>query len=305
MTSFADLPLIEPPDYRHAWDFFGSGDEVGSLNRVSPAALCRAAGLVREGKVLSLNLPLDKPRVDVSGFRETYVHHVHTIAGGRDDYLDRFYLQRSSHWDGLGHVRFKKYGYYGGRQETAEDRGLGMEALARHGIVGRGLLLDVARYGNIAGEQWEPTRPTEITPALLETVAERQSVDDLEGDILIIRTGWLEWYLQTATGSNHQDHNLSSPGLSAGADMAEWLWDHKFVAVAADNPAVEVLPNRGHGFLHSRALVLLGIVFGECWWLKDAADDCDRDETWEGLLVSCPLSLPGGLGSPANAYLLK
>jgi hypothetical protein len=305
VTKFADLPVIEAPDYHHAWDFFGSSDELGSLNRLTPTALRRAARLVRQGKVLNLNLPLDKPEIDVSGLREPYVHHVHGIPGGRDDYLDRFYLQRSSHWDGLKHVRFKKYGYYGGRQGNADEPGLGIDVQAGHGIVGRGLLLDVARHGDLGAERWDPSEPIEITPELLESVAHRQSVEDLEGDILIIRTGWLEWYLQTTHQSDEPDRKIRSAGLSANSDMAEWLWDHKFVAVAADNPAVEVLPNRGGGFLHSRALVLLGILFGECWSLRDAADDCERDGTWEGLLVSCPLSLPGGVGSPANAYLIK
>ena len=64
---------------------------------------------------------------------------------GRDDSLDNFALQGSTQWDGLRHVRYREFGYYGGRQdEDLEGDAIGMEHWARHGIVGRGILIDHA-----------------------------------------------------------------------------------------------------------------------------------------------------------------
>ena len=49
--------------------------------------------------------------------------------GGRDDTLDNFAMQGSSQWDGLRHVRYREFGYWGGLQdEDVDDKGrLGIE----------------------------------------------------------------------------------------------------------------------------------------------------------------------------------
>ena len=63
-----------------------------------------------------------------------------------DERLDNFYPQGSSQWDGFRHVRCRELGYYGG---VTDDPGPGNSRLsihhwAREGVVGRGVLLDVA-----------------------------------------------------------------------------------------------------------------------------------------------------------------
>lgn len=44
---------------------------------------------------------------------------------------------------------------------------------------------------------------------------------------------------------------------------------------------------------------------GEVWDLEELARDCTQDGVYEFFLVSVPLNLPGGVGSPANAYAIK
>jgi hypothetical protein len=44
---------------------------------------------------------------------------------------------------------------------------------------------------------------------------------------------------------------------------------------------------------------------GELWRLEALAADCEADGVYESLLVSAPLNLRGGAGSPANALALK
>ena len=50
---------------------------------------------------------------------------VHTIFGNspnhRDDYLDSFYLQSSSHVDGLRHMKSPEHGWHDGSPDAALD----------------------------------------------------------------------------------------------------------------------------------------------------------------------------------------
>jgi hypothetical protein len=44
---------------------------------------------------------------------------------------------------------------------------------------------------------------------------------------------------------------------------------------------------------------------GELWWLEELAEHPQGDGRYEHLLVSAPLHVKGGVGSPANALALK
>ncbi|EFC86786.1 hypothetical protein FrEUN1fDRAFT_0037 [Parafrankia sp. EUN1f] len=41
------------------WGRWGSEDELGTLNHISPASVARAGTLIRQGKMFSLSVPLD------------------------------------------------------------------------------------------------------------------------------------------------------------------------------------------------------------------------------------------------------
>ena len=140
LPKFSQLPLVGQTGERHTWDVFGRGDQLGTINLLTPDRVKRAATLVRTGKVINLNLPLNFPITLYGGFRSGYRHHIEVNRGGRDDYVDNFAMQGSSQWDSLRHIRFREFGYYGGRQDPDLDgKGeLGIENWARHGIIGRG-----------------------------------------------------------------------------------------------------------------------------------------------------------------------
>src|SRR5262249_61732725 len=75
----------------------------------------------------------------------------------REDVLDEFNPQSSSQWDGLAHVRAREHGFYGGITDEHEaTRRLGIERWAERGIVGRGVLLDVARDRALRGDPLDP-----------------------------------------------------------------------------------------------------------------------------------------------------
>jgi kynurenine formamidase len=128
-----------------------------------------------------------------------------------------------------------------------------------------------------------------------------------DGDILLVRTGYLTAYKgasaeQRADFSVHRD----CPGLHAGEEMAEFLWDSGVAAIATDNPAVEVVPgSREAGSLHRRLIPLLGFLLGELFDFDELAADCAADGRRTCLFVAVPLNVPGGVGSPGNAIAIK
>lgn len=317
LPKFGELPYVGETQERHAWEVFGSEDQLGSVNLLTPERVKHAAGLIRTGQVFNLSLPLNFPITLYGGFRSKgYRHHIEVGRGGRDDYVDNFAMQGSSQWDSLRHIRFREYGYYGGRQDgDLDEKGeLGIEHWAQHGIVGRGVLLDGARYMETQRTPLDMTKKFEMDGTFLEKVAHAQKVQLEPGDILMLRTGWLEWYksldergreaLRDTLGVGEAPH--ACPGLAASQETAAWLWDRQIAAIAADNVAVEALPvDPAVGFQHRRLIALQGMPLGELLDVEELARACAQDGSYEFMLVAIPLNLPGGVGSPANAYAIK
>src|SRR2546428_9705731 len=116
-----------------------------------------------------------------------------------------------------------------------------MENFARKGIVGRGVLLDVGRYLESQGTPLDYTNATIITKETLDACVKAQGVTIQTGDVLLLRTGWLRWYLEDATPAQKQTMagdamtQLRFPGIGPADEMAEYLWNLHIAAVAADN----------------------------------------------------------------------
>jgi hypothetical protein len=317
LPRYNELPVFEKTGDAHTWNVWGEGDQLGSLNHLTPERVLAASQLVRKGRVINLNLRLDQPNPSLGrdDGRRAYEHHIYINRGGRDDSLDQFYLQFSTQLDGLRHVRYREYGYYGGLQDAEVDQGrLGMENFAEHGIVGRGVLIDLPKFMANRGTPIDATVRLEVDGPLLEEIAASENVEFQPGDLLLLRTGWLAWYLSLDQPSRDRLHDtlnpgeggLNCPGLDAHRETAAWLWDHRIAVAAADNAALEALPvDSSVGFQHRRLIPLLGLPIGVFWFLEDLAADCASDGSYACMVVVAPLNLPGGVGSPANAYAIK
>ena len=317
LPRYSDLPAFEKTGERYAWGVFGQDDQLGTINLLSAERVAAAARLVRKGRVINLSLPLNTPTTLYHGeTRSGYKQRMSVNRGGRDDVLDNFAMQGSSQWDGLRHVRYREFGYWGGLQdEDVDGRNLlGIEAWAHHGIVGRGVLIDAMRYFEARGRPLDPNRRQPITGQDIEAIAFHFGTDLQQGDILLLRTGWLTWFKRLTPDEqeklrgrlNPGEDGLDMPGLDPSAATAGWLWDRRIAAVAADNPALEALRVDSEvGFQHRRLIALQGMAIGELWDLDELAADCAADGAYEFMLVSAPLNVPGGVGSPANAYAIK
>ena len=92
-----------------------------------------------------------------------------------------------THVDALNHVAYKGKLYNGKPASLLTSRGSEWGSIAAYhaGIVGRGVLLDAARYRRV---DWlEPGEA--VTRAELEAIEKAQGVRLGEGDILVFRTG--------------------------------------------------------------------------------------------------------------------
>jgi kynurenine formamidase len=314
LPSYRDLPVTPYAPAGSAWGVWGADDQLGTLNLLTPERVVEAARLVRKGAVFPLNLSIDQPDPPLYGRGKVRQTVVGEGGNGRDDYLDNFWPQASSQWDSLRHVRHPDDGWYNGvpdNQVVAGDGKLGIENMARRGIAGRGVLLDIDRYLRATGRPFDQMSPALITVADLEACREAQGVEIGEGDVLLIHTGWLRWYRDETTPKTRQAladrSRLRAPGLGPALEMAEYLWDLHIAAIAADNPALEAWPpdEATGGFMHWKLIPHFGMPIGELWWLADLTDDCAADGMYEFLFTSAPLNVPGGVGSPPNAMAIK
>jgi kynurenine formamidase len=232
-----------------------------------------------------------------------------------DDWVDGFYLQCSSQWDGLRHIGSPD-GWYGGwRGQPSDDlEPLGIHHWAAPGIIGRGVLVDLASRApvvanGVSDAAYDPFTRVPIRPDDLSAALREQGVSLRGGDILCVRTGWTDKYLTLdAAGRTELADGMkevtgyASAGLAGSEEMARFLWDSGVAAVACDNPAVEVVPSdRADGFLHGRLITGLGMAIGELFSFGPLAAACQRGGRYEFLFVAVPLNVTGAVGSPANA----
>jgi kynurenine formamidase len=306
LPDFDELPVIEGIGLRHAWDVL-DGD-VGTVALASPERIAAAAGLVRDGVVIGLNLPVTEPDPPLFG-REPLTHEIYSIDRNTlDDRIDGFYPQGSSQWDGLRHVRAREHGFFGGVKDGFEPGpgALGIEHWARRGIVGRGVLLDVLAQREREGRPLDPLAGETIEASDLVGTADAQGVELAHGDIVCVRTGWIDAFRALSEGE--REGFARSPritGLSGSEEMARLVWDSHMAALATDNPSLEVAPgDPAIGSLHRRLIPMLGVACGELLDLAELARRCSAARRYEFLFVSVPMNLPGGVGSPANAVAI-
>lgn len=294
------------------WGLFGDDDSLGLMNLQTPERIAAAARLVQRGALFSLNAPVNAINPAMFG-RGVPRHTVFASAsGGADDVLDNVYPQASSQWDSLGHACFEPGVFYNGT--TFEDVRAGRNTIdhwARRGIAGRAVLLDLPRA---LGGKFDPGTAHAFSVEDLERARAHGNITFAPGDVILLYTGYLEWYLKQSAATKAAISPrgvLQAVGIERSEAMARYLWDSHASALAGDNPAVEVWPpDRDHlswpfGFMHHVLIAQFGLALGEFWWLADLAADCARDGIHEMFFTAAPLNVPGGIGSPANALAIK
>src|SRR5262249_42896665 len=122
----------------------------------------------------------------------------------------------------------------------------GIEHWARRGIAGRGVLIDFPLFATAHGIAFTPGARYGITPEQLQAAAGWQGLRFETGDILLLRTRWIEWYSslnEERRTQLAQPGALQAGGLEQGEESLRFLWDHHFAAIASDNPSFEACPS--------------------------------------------------------------
>jgi len=313
LPSYDELPVRAGAPAGASWGVWDD-DRLGCLNLLTPERALAGIACARRGRVFPLDLDLAEPDPPLFG-RRSPVHEVlpRTALSSDDQVL--FNTQTSTQWDGFRHERSPVHGAYGGLPEGEHS----IDRWAQRGIVGRGVLLDVARHRPVDAAASDP-----ITVEDLEATMAAQGVAVEVGDVLLVRTGWLSWYRGVDDSTRAAlPGSLRAPGLARGEAMVRFLWDLHVAAVAADNPALEQYPMArptddlaNHPeladpaasaavSLHWNLLPLLGLPLGELFDLDALAADCAAEGTWDCLFTSAPLHLRAGVATPPNALAIR
>jgi len=292
------------------WGRWGTDDQRGTLNFVTPDVVRRAVGLAREGRAFSLAIPLseDGPQLGFVRGRtnpERRMIAVHELLGDNVDGV-RFNddavsmgLQAATHWDGLAHVS------YAGRMWNGVDAALVDEAGAHRlsadqigPLVSRGVLLDVARAAGV--ERLDGGLA--LTPEHLEAAEKLAGLTVESGDIVLLRTG----QMQLLQAGDKWGYAISTAGPSL--QTVEWFHSREVAAVATDNLSFEVYPCEVDGLdlpVHMLHIVEMGLVQGQNFDLEELAADCRADGRYEFLLVAAPEPFVAACGSPVVPVAIK
>ena len=320
LPSWSELPFRKGDFKGSAWGLWGDDDELGTLNLITEERRLAAASFVKKGKSFGLSLPLNRQPSD--SFFHRPVAEYKILKKGYPAFDDELKMntQSSTHWDGLRHFAHSsgrdpmEPRFYNG--VTADDivgencnNKIGMQCLARHGVVGRGVLLDFKRWAekNGQGDYVGTGKTVRVTAEQLQQVAKSQGTQFKVGDVLLIRFGWTQGYLKQGTIQKQswtgKAKELELIGIANNDDSLEFLWNNHFAAVASDSPTFEAWPSQTK--LHETILSLWGCPIGEFFDLEELSEDCAKDGVYEFMFASAPIHTVGGIAGPANPLAIK
>ena len=310
--STLSLPApVAKPDRPNNWGRWGDDDQRGALNVLTAEHVKDAAASITAGAVYSLGIPVqnhDVPKYDYRGapMRLTLQDGTddgtvppemgcHVGTGAHEDVVVMA-SHNATHMDALIHV-FGEYSHYNGveigaMQAMAGATKLGIEKVG--GVAARAVIFDMVDYYGEAEEWVNPGHA--ISSNDLQGAAAKQGVDFREGNIALIRTGYLQYWMANRPGPS--DYN--QPGINTEA--AAWLASLDAPVIGSDNSAVEVIPFDNNDFLsvHKVLLVDHGIYLLEFLDLSGPV----HDGNYEGLLALGPLKVTGATGSPINPIFI-
>jgi kynurenine formamidase len=199
-----------------------------------------------------------------------------------------------SHLDALCHVMFDGHLYNGVPADTVTAQGaaeLSVE-VARDGITGRGVLLDIPR---LRGVRWlEPG--DYVTAGDLARAADAQQVEVRRGDLLFVRVG----HRRRRAELGPWDVASRRAGLHPAA--MEFVAERQVAVLGSDsnndsagNPVDHVeFP------VHVLAINALGVHLLDYLAFGELVALCEQAGRWSFMCVIAPLRLPAGTGSPVN-----
>ena len=283
------------------WGRWGEGDQLGTLNLITPEKRRQAATLVTEGVSVSLAFDLAKEAGTNNEFPLEHSLRVHEDDGGvfaEDTYTIRYHGFAHSHVDALCHIFHQGKMYNGFPRSAVKPDGaeqLGVQTMKR-GIFTRGVLVDIPWLKEVP--YLEPG--TAIRVEDLEAWEQKTGIRIASGDVLLVRTG----LYQRRQEIGSWDFTQRAAGLHTA--VVPWLKARDVATVGSDGTN-EVFPSGIEGMpfpIHRLAVVALGMPLLDNLNLEDLAREAQARQRWTFLFVAAPLRVPGGTGSPLNPLAL-
>lgn len=300
------------------WGKWGPDDEVGSLNYLTDQEVLRGIKSVTKGEVHTLQRLINDPKGDPvwpgrAPAERTMLLDEATwdsddapqYPGGlhyADDKINAF-LQGSTQYDALGHVWYggKLWNGYDARTTVGGMDKASVEPIAQRGVVGRGILLDMARFvGKDAMDKGET-----FTHEDLVKCAEAQGTKIEKHDIIVIRTNFIQRFFDE--GEKFYE-GFNEPGLVYSPELVEWFQDMEIPNLVTDTIANEVTydPNNGVALvLHNALMRNLGVTLTEICDLETLAESSAQDKQYTFLYAAAPLKVHRATGSPVNPLAIK
>jgi kynurenine formamidase len=291
------------------WGRWGAGDELGTVNLITPAKRVAAAGLVREGLSVSCARPIVTDitadttvqpmrfMVDSGEGRDTATPERQRERRGAAEFIGMvFHGYSITHVDAPSHYFWDGKLYNGRSCNLVTSReGATVESIEvlRDGVVSRGVLLDAART---RGVDWLGLGEG-VMPEDLEAAERAQGVRVEPGDILLVRTGY---YGRRVKQGPVNPLQAGSPALHAAC--CPWLRERGVAMIGTDTHndiAPPPYPGMGNSF-HVVCLVAMGLWLIDNANLEELGRACAERRRWEFLLTIAPLRLRNVTGSPVN-----
>ena len=281
------------------WGRWGVDDELGTLNLITPEVSRRAATAVREGVTVSCSWEVPSGPDGL----EAALDAVPIVQGMRLGYSTErvsamtVHGYSTTHLDALCHIFWDGQMYNGRPAELVSEDGARALPItvAKHGVITRGVLLDVAAARDVP---WlEPGQGA--LPEDLEAAEARQGVRVAPGDAVFLRTGFGSYRKETGRVSTSES-GIRQPGWHAAA--LPWLRERDVCLIGCDT-ATDAMPS-GYAAMplpvHIIGLVAMGLWLIDNCDLEELAATASRLLRWEFHLAVCPLALSGLTSSPVN-----
>ncbi|KAK4560868.1 hypothetical protein LTR86_005448 [Recurvomyces mirabilis] len=231
--------------------------------------------------------------------RQKFKHTISPLGeAGFDDLYD-MNTQSGSQWDGFRHVGLQHNDsviFYNGltKDEIHNSDRCGMQAWAKHGIAGRGVLID---YWAHANNSYDPVATHRIPLKDILTIAKEKNITFQPGDILFVRSGFVGHYESLDGAAKKHLGTLKIPehtfvGVEQTEEMLDFLHDNYFSAVVGDAPAFEAWPPQQLS-LHQYLLPRWGVPIGEMWDLERLAGVCREKGQYSFFVTSSPANVHG------------
>ena len=288
------------------WGRWGSDDQLGAANLITPAKRLEAIALATEGITVSLAHRLltdeaaDVPRPferRMLGLPDPTSEPVFR-GGVSDNYNISYHGYSHSHIDSLCHILYKGRMYNGVSQETITEEGCSNASIAnlQGGIVTRGVLIDIPRLKGVP--HLEPGTPIYMED--LEAWEEMVGVTVQPGDALFVRTG--RWARRADVGP----WAVSEQAAGLHASTMPWIKARDVSFLGSDGVS-DVIPSQVEEVglpVHLLTIVAMGVDLFDNQDLEALAETAARLNRWEFMLVASPLAVEGGTGSPLNAIAI-